>query len=366
MGKDYYKILGVDKKASQEEIKKAFRKLAHKYHPDKSNGNEEKFKEVNEAFQVLGNEEKRRRYDQFGADFEQQGGFGGGMSWEDFMRATRQGGFKANFSGFDLGDILGDLFGGGFGFADSNHRATNRKQRGNDIQVDLTIDFLEAVFGCEKKIKLLKKNACPVCSGTGVEPGSKVKTCDLCHGQGQIRKTQKSFFGTFQTVSTCPKCGGTGEIPEKLCQHCGGDGSVRAEVEYVIKIPAGINDNGVIKLTGKGEDLGVNSIAGDLYVRIHVKENKDFQRQGYDIYTEEHISIKQAILGDKIKIKSLDGEKKLVIPSGTQSQQLFKLKGLGVPHINSKRRGDQYVKIIVDIPKKISRQQRKILQELDI
>jgi molecular chaperone DnaJ len=216
MSKDYYKILGVGKGASSDEIKKAFRKLAHQYHPDKQGGSEEKFKEINEAYQVLGDAEKRKKYDQFGSDFEQQGGFGGAGSWEDFMRAARgqggqAGGFQFDFGGMDMGDIFGDLFGG------SRGRRAGRS-RGQDIQVDVQIEFREAAFGVEKEIHLMKQNDCAVCSGSGVEPGSSLKSCTVCHGRGQVEQVQRTIFGAMQTLVTCGNCGGRGQIPEKKVQ----------------------------------------------------------------------------------------------------------------------------------------------------
>jgi len=362
MSKDYYKILGIPKDASQDEIKKAFRKLAHKYHPDKQGGDEAKFKEVNEAYQVVGDEEKRKKYDQFGSDFEQQGGFGQGGNWEDFMRAARGqggGGFNANFGGMDFGDIFGDIF--GFGGGSGGGRG---QRRGNDVQVDVQLEFREAVFGVEKEIRLTKNNPCDVCGGSGNEPGSKVTTCSECHGQGQVRRVQQTILGAMQTVVTCSRCGGAGSVAEKSCKHCGGRGMTRSESNYSIKIPAGIDDGQSIRLSGKGESAGAGSQAGDLYVRVHVRAEKGFERDGDDIYTEVHISFVQATLGDKIEIDTLDGKKRLVIPEGTQSHQQFRLKGLGVPNVNSNRRGEQFIKIIVDVPKKISRGARKLLEEL--
>jgi len=360
MSKDYYKILGVDKNASQDEIKKAFRKLAHKYHPDKPAGDEAKFKEVNEAFQILGKEDKRQQYDQFGSDFAQQGGFGGGMDWNDFMRAARGGGGfqgNANFGGIDLGDLFGDIF--GFG---GDRRG--RTRRGNDIQVDVQLTFREAVFGVKKEINLTKNNACDVCSGSGMEPGSQMKTCSDCKGQGQVRRIQQTLLGAMQSVTTCTSCSGTGEVAENKCKHCDGIGMTRSKSDYQIQIPAGIDDGQSIRLEGKGEGAGVGSQPGDLYVLAHVKPEKGFERQNQDIYTEAHVSYPQATLGDKIQIDTLDGEKKLIIPAGTQSHQEFRLKGLGIPYLNRSARGDQYIKVIVDVPKKVSRKEKKILQDL--
>ncbi|HAT03834.1 MAG TPA: molecular chaperone DnaJ [Candidatus Magasanikbacteria bacterium] len=365
MSKDYYKILGVDKNASQDEIKKAFRKLAHKYHPDKQGGDEAKFKEVNEAFQVLGNENKRKQYDQFGADFAQQGGFGGGMNWDDFMRAARGqqggfgGGFQGNFGGIDLGDLFGDMF----GFSGGRTRSS-RQRRGNDIQVDVSLEFREAVFGIEKEIRLTKHNVCDVCNGTGAEPGSGSKKCSDCNGQGQVRHVQQTILGAMQSVVTCSTCEGTGQVPNKMCKHCGGDGAMRGESRYKVKIPPGISEGEMIRLSGKGEAVGVGSTPGDLYVRVHVRDERGYVREGDDIHTEIHISYPQAVLGDKVEIETLEGDKKLVIPEGTQSHQKFKLKGLGVPRLHHSGRGDQYVKVIIDVPKKISRKGKKLLEEL--
>lgn len=363
MGKDYYKILGVDKTASEDEIKKAFRKLAHKYHPDKKDGDEEKFKEVNEAFQVVGKADKRKQYDQFGADFAQQGGFGGGAGWEDFMRAARgQGGGGGNvhfdFGGMDLGDLFGDMFGFGGG------RGRQRSRRGSDIQVDVQIDFRDAVFGIEKEIKLNKNNDCDVCSGSGAEPGSHMKTCEQCDGQGQVRQMQRTILGSMQSVVSCPSCQGNGKQIDKKCKHCGGDGRVRNESVYKVKIPAGIDNGGTIRLSGKGESAGNGGQAGDLYVVVHVKTDKKFEREGYDIYTELRITYPQAVLGDKIEIDTLDGKKKLVVPEGTQSHQQIRLKGLGVPQLQGSGRGSHFVKVIVGVPKKVGRKAKKLLSEL--
>lgn len=356
MGKDYYKILNVEKGATADEIKKAFRKLAHKYHPDKKDGNEEKFKEVNEAYQVLGNEQKRKQYDQFGADFDQQGGFGGGAGWEDFMRAARGGGgMQFDFGDIDLGDLFGGMFGGG---------RRRRSRRGGDIQVDVQLEFREAVFGVEREIRLNKNNDCDVCTGSGAEPGSEVKKCEKCDGRGQVKRVQQTILGAMQTVGTCPSCAGAGEKAEKSCKHCGGDGRVRSESKYKVKIPAGIHDGGAIKLDGYGESGGVGAAAGDLYVVVHVQKDKVFQREGDDIFTDLHISYPQAVLGDKIEIETLDGRKKLVIPEATQSHQQIRLKGLGVPHLRGSGRGSHYVRVIVDVPKKVNRKTKKILEDL--
>lgn len=359
MSKDYYKILGVEKTASQDEIKKAFRKLAHKYHPDKQTGDEAKFKQVNEAFQVLGDDTKRQQYDQFGSTFDQQGGFGGGANWDDFMRAARGGGgFNANFGGINLNDLFGDMFGFGGGRG-------RRSARGNDVQVDIELDFKDAVFGIEKEIRITKNNACAVCSGNGAEPGSKMNTCGTCNGQGKVARVQQTMLGAMQTVSACHTCHGKGQSPEKACKHCGGDGVERSESLYNVKIPAGIDHGESIRLTGKGESAGAGTQPGDLYIRALVKPDPVFTRNGYDIYTEAHITYPQAVLGDQIEIETLDGEKKLKIPAGTQSHQQFRLKGLGVPHVRSGRKGDQFINVIVDIPKKVSRKAKNLIKGLE-
>jgi molecular chaperone DnaJ len=357
VSKDYYKILGVEKNASADEIKKAFRKLAHEHHPDKQGGDEAKFKEVNEAYQVLSNAEKRQKYDQFGSDFAEQGGFGGGMNWDDFMRAARGGqGGARGFDGMDLGDLFGAFgFGGGGG--------QRRQKRGNDVQVDVRLEFRDAAFGVEREIRLMKNNACDVCRGSGAEPGSTMKQCEECKGAGQVRRVQQTILGAMQTVNTCRICSGRGNTPEKRCKHCGGDGVVRSESRYTIKIPAGIADGESIRLTGKGETVSGGE-AGDLYVMVHVQDDPRFVREGFDIYTEKHISYPQAALGADVAVDTLDGEKTIKVPEGTQSGQRIRLKGLGVPYLQRSGRADHYVQIIVDIPKKVSRKARKLLEEL--
>lgn len=364
-GKDYYKILGVEKSASQDEIKKAFRKLAHKLHPDKPGGDEEKFKEVNEAYQVLGDETKRKQFDQFGSTFDQQGGFGGGAGWEDFMRAARGGGgFGGQNANFDFGNIdLGDLFGDMFGFGGGRSRGRGR-QGGKDIQVDVKLTFREAVFGTDKEIKLHKENTCDVCSGNGAEPGTEIKTCSECNGQGQVRRVQQTILGAMQTAVLCPTCHGQGKIPTKKCKHCGGDGRVKSESVYTVKIPAGIDNGEAIRLSGKGESGGAFGESGDLFIRVHVEEEKGFEREGFDIYTEAIIDYPLAVLGGTTEIDTLDGKKKLTIPEGTHSHQKFRLRGLGVPYLQRSGRGDQYINVIVDVPKKVSKKAKKLLEEL--
>lgn len=364
MSKDYYKILGVEKGANAEDIKQAFRKLAHKYHPDKQGGDEAKFKEINEAYQVLGNADKRKQYDQFGATFDQQGGFGGGMNWDDFMKQARQGGGFGNvgfdFGGVDLGDIFGDIFGfGGSG------RQSRRKKRGEDIAIDLQLDFKEAVFGASREIKLNRKILCPACNGDGKEPGSNFINCSECGGHGQVTRMQRTFLGTMQTSATCPKCGGVGKIPEKKCKRCAGPASGGGFVNEVqnlkIEIPTGVNNGDTLELPSHG-NAGAGGV-GSLYVNIFVKQSREFERDGWNIISRKKINAFQAMLGDVVDVETVDGTVELKIPEGTQSGTVFRLRGKGVKHANS--RGDQLVEVEVEIPRKLSRKARKALEEIE-
>jgi len=373
VSKDYYKILGIEKNASAEEVKKAFKKLAMQYHPDRPGGDEAKFKEINEAYQVLGDSSKRQRFDQFGADFDQQGGWNGsGANWEDVMNMFRQGGHgDGHVGGVDLGDIFGDLFGGGFSAQggptsgwSGRGRGGRRTQRGRDIQVDVEIDFKEAAFGTEREISLRKQTQCNVCGGNGSEPGSKMEKCATCNGQGQVVQTQHTFLGTMQTVNTCSDCHGRGEKPSKKCKNCGGDGILAKIISVKIKIPSGIDDGEVIRLSGYGEAVPHGGQSGDLYVRAHVRPLKGFNREGFDIYSEKEINFSQAVLGDKVEIETLDGMVKLVIPEGTESGQLIRLKGRGITELGRAGRGDHYVKVKIRVPRKISRDVKKKLEEL--
>ena len=360
MSKDYYKILGLDKNALADDVKKAFKKSAMQHHPDRPGGNEAKFKEINEAYQVLSDAAKRQRYDQFGSDFEQQGGFGGGMNWEDVMRQARgQGGQSQDF-GFDfgdLGDAFGDLFGGGRG-------RSRGPARGRDIQVDVEIDFKDAAFGVEKEISLRKQSKCDVCGGTGGEPGSKMETCATCKGQGKVVQMQRTILGSMQTVATCSDCHGRGERASKKCKHCDGSGVATKNSNIKIKIPAGIDNNQSIRLEGHGEAAPHGGQSGDLYVRAHVKTLKGFTRSGYDVYTEKEISYPQAVLGDHIEVETLDGIIKITVSEGTESGQQIRIKGRGIKYLERNAHGDHYVKIKIRVPKKLSREVKKKLEEL--
>lgn len=365
MSKDYYKILGVEKNASGDEIKKAFKKLALQYHPDRPGGDEKKFKEINEAYQVLSDNEKRQRYDQFGSDFEQQGGFGGGMSWEDFMRGARgQGGFQGGNFSFDFGGDLGDIFGDLFGFGGSRSRGAGARQRGQDIQVDIEVDFKEAAFGTEKEVQLRKQATCEVCGGSGAEPGSELENCGTCHGRGQVVQNQRTFLGTVQTVATCPTCQGRGKHARKKCKHCGGDGILAKTSAIKVKIPAGIDNGQSIRLTGQGEAAPHQGVNGDLYVVVHVRELKGFRREGYNIFSQKEISFSQAVLGDKVEVDTLEGLVNIIIPEGTESGQLIRLKGKGIMELGRNVRGDQYVEVKIRVPKRIDKTIRKLLEEL--
>ncbi|MEI6288474.1 MAG: molecular chaperone DnaJ [bacterium] len=361
MAQDYYKTLGVEKNASQEDVKKAFRKLAHEHHPDKQTGNADKFKEINEAYQTLGNEQKRKQYDQFGSAYNNNagGGFNSGNPY------GQSGGFRQGNVNFDFGDMgdLGDLF----SFFGGGQSRSAKVSRGEDMEIEIAIEFEESVFGVEKIIDLSKKVSCEYCGNTGAEPGSKIASCPTCNGTGQVHKIQQTILGNFQSTAVCSECHGTGKRPDKKCSKCRGTGSVYGTEKIKVKIPAGISSGQSIKLSGKGEQPDrPGGQAGDLYIHVRVRENKKFRRVGDDVFSESHISLTQAILGDSIGIETVDGEVKLKIHEGTQSHTQFRLRDKGVPHLNGRGRGDHLVDVIVDIPRSISRNTRKILEDLKI
>lgn len=363
MAKDYYKLLGVNNNASQDDIKKAFRKLAHEHHPDKKHGNEEKFKEINEAYQVLGDANKRAKYDQYGSAFEHGQAGGGAQGFEGFSGFSSDG-FNVNME--DLGDMfggLGDMF--GFGSARGGQgRAKNK--RGNDLEVVIAIDFLEAVFGIEKEMKLNKHVQCSHCHGNGIEPGAKIETCQTCGGKGQVNKIQRTIFGQMQVQMTCADCGGEGKTYSQKCSKCGGSGVLKEEVKIKVKIPAGIDDGQSIRLAGQGEAGQKGGGAGDLYLRIKVNKDKRFQREGYDILTKAEIGFTQAALGGKIEIETVDGRVTLKIPEGTQSGTVFKLKGRGVNRLHQGGRGDQLITVAVKTPTRLSKKQKQLLEEFGL
>lgn len=362
MGKDYYKILGVDKNAGADEIKKAFRKKAHEFHPDKAGGDEAKFKEANEAYQVLSDTKKRSQYDQYGSAFEHgqsQGGFSGFGDFRDFSGFTN--GFNVNAE--DLGDIFGGI-GDMFGFGGGQQRS--RSRRGNDIETVLTIDFHEAVFGTEKEIGLRKKVKCGHCHGNAAEPGTKIETCKTCGGSGRVTRVQRTILGNMQVQTACTACGGEGKSYAQKCSKCAGTGVVFEVVNLRVRIPAGIDQGENIRLSGEGEAGERGAAAGDLYLRINVRPDKRFERVGSDIKSSATITFAQAVLGDKIDIETVDGPVKLKIPAGTRSGSVFKLKGRGVSRLRSSGRGDHYAEVIIDIPKNLTKKQKELLKEMEL
>jgi len=362
MPTDYYDILGVSKNASAEEIKTAFRKKAHEHHPDKG-GDAENFKKLNEAYQVLGNTEKRQRYDQFGSAAFSQGGFGGGAGGYGGFSGFQNSGMNFDFE--DLGDMFGG-FGDIFGFGGGSRRSSKRPTRGRDLEMKTALDFMEAAFGTEKEISFSKNTTCHHCHGDGAEPGAKIETCRTCGGSGRVAHIQRTILGNIQTQSTCPACAGEGKTYSQKCSVCDGSGIHREQVKLKVKIPAGINEGESIRLSGQGEVGQKGAPAGDLYLRVQLKPHRKFVREGYDIKTEEVISVKQAILGDKIDVETIHGEVKLKIPEGTQSGTIFKLKEKGITRLHNRGVGDQYVKVTVKIPSSVSRKQRQLLEELGL
>jgi len=353
MAKDYYQILGISREASQDEIKKAYRKLAHKYHPDKG-GDEKKFKEINEAYQVLSDKEKKAQYDRFGRVFE--GGFEPGF---DFNWAWGKPGEDFDFDFGDLGDMVEEMF--GFG----GPRRKKDLKRGKDIEIDLEIPLEDTLKGKEKEITLAKMISCSRCQGTGAEPGTPINECFSCRGTGQVQQIKKTFFGSFTRYITCPECGGEGYRPEKPCNVCKGEGRVRGEEDIKIFIPAGVDTNQAIKIEGKGEAGKRAGKPGDLYCRIFVKKHPLFKRKGDDLYISCPISFSQAALGDEIEVSTLEGAKLLLkVPSGTESGKILRISGKGIPHFSGYGKGDMYVELIVKTPKRLTKEQKKLLDQL--
>jgi len=364
MSKDYYNILGVGKNASPDEIKKAFREKAHRFHPDKQGGDEAKFKELNEAYQVLGDQQKRSQYDQYGQTFEQAragGGFSGFEGFRDFSGFSN--GFNINMD--DLGDIMGG-FGDIFGFSAQGGQGRRRAKRGSDIEVAFTIEFKEAVFGVEREISLKKNITCPSCKGDGAEPGAGSATCATCHGSGRVIKTQRTILGNVQMQSTCPTCHGEGKIIKEKCRQCKGHGVVNEIANLKIKIPAGIDSGESIRYAGQGEAAAKGGQPGDLYIRIRVNPDKRFSRQGDDILSRAEISVATAALGGRIEVQTVDGVAELKIPEGTQSGRIFKLSDKGIQNLRGRGRGDQLVEVAVKIPTGLSRKQKEMLRDLGI
>lgn len=354
--RDYYEVLGVDKNATPDEIKKAYRKLAKKYHPDLNpddkEGAEQKFKEATEAYEVLSDAEKKQKYDQFGhAAFDPTagGGYGGG-------------GF-GGFDGFDMGDIFNSFFGGGFGGGQRSN--ANAPQRGRDITYNLDLTFEEACFGAEKDVTVNHLERCPSCQGSGAAAGTSPETCPACHGTGQVRSVQRTAFGSFQSVRPCDSCGGRGAIIKTPCTACHGEGSVRKPKKVRVKIPAGIDDGQQVYVRGEGDAGSKGGPSGDLILNIRVRRHKLFVRQGYDILCDYPISFVQAALGAEVQVPTVDGKVSYHIPEGTQPNTVFRLRGKGIPKINSTQRGDQYVTIKVEIPKGLNEKQKDLLRHFD-
>ncbi len=357
--RDYYEILGITKSADKAEIKKAFRKLAKLKHPDrnKSENADQEFKELQEAYEILSDENKRKAYDQYGHAGTQ--GFGGNAGYGGFNG-------QSGFEGYsDLGDIFSQFFGqdfGGFGFSGSQQRASNT--RGADIEAVLRIDFEEAVFGKYKTISYKLKNKCQNCDGLGAESPKDVKTCDTCKGSGRVTNIQRTFLGTIQTASVCPTCSGSGRIITKACRKCSGDGRVDSEENFKIKIPPGIPDGVTLRFTGRGNAGKKGGTAGDLYLTIEVEPDKELERRGDDIYSTINIDVHTAVLGKEIEIRSVRGDMTLEIPSGTQPGKIFRLSGKAGPKFRGKGNGDHYVQVNVKVPEKLNRTQRKLWEEL--
>lgn len=354
--RDYYEVMGVPKNASDDEIKKAYRKLAKKYHPDLNPGDkaaEAKFKELNEAYEVLSDADKRARYDQFGhAGVDPN--FGGGAGGSPFQ------------GDFDFGDIFNSVFGGGFGgFGGGRQQNPNGPRRGSDCEAYLEIDFEEAAKGCRKTVSYNRVEDCPDCGGTGAKKGTSPTTCSACGGTGRVRINQRTPFGVVQTQRTCDKCRGQGQVIDNPCKSCGGTGKQRKQKTLEINVPAGVADEQMLKVTGQG-NAGMNGgPAGDLLLRIKVRAHSIFERRGNDIWCELPITFTQAALGADVTVPTLDGDVSYRVHEGTQPGDVFKLKNRGVENLNGRGRGDQFVRVTIEVPKNLSKEQKDLLQRFD-
>lgn len=362
--RDYYDILGISKNASKEEIKKAYRKLAHQYHPDKNKGDDKKFKEINEAYEILYDDKKRTEYDTYGKTFSGASGQSGSGGF-DFSQGFDFSGFSRNGVGgqgfeFDFGDIFESFFGS------QPRTARSRGRRGADIAVDLGVSFEEAVFGTERKVILSKVSICPSCKGSGAEAGSEPVKCPACQGAGRVHETRRSIFGVIPTTKECPKCFGKGTIPSKKCHVCSGNGVLKRSEEISVKIPAGIRDGEAISLPSMGEAVA-GGTPGDLYVKVNVGKHPFFSRDGNNLVMDMEIKLTEAILGTEREIKTLDGAIKLKVPAGIDSGEILRVKGRGVPHgggFSPKNRGDLMIKVTVKVPKKISKKAKEAIEDL--
>lgn len=356
MSRDYYGILGIARSASPDDIKSAYRKLSKEWHPDKHKGDkkaEDKFKEINEAYEALSDPKKKQTYDQFGTTGNGAGGFGGGgqgFGGFDFS------GFTGGQGGADFSDLFEGFFGGG-------RRGGPREERGDDREIAITIDFMESVSGAQRDVSFKRLAKCPDCEGSGARKGSSLITCKECGGTGQVVRRAQSFFGVVQQAVVCPTCKGSGKIPEHACSTCDGEGRTSQTTTINIDIPAGIADGQSLRLKGEGDAGRRGATSGDLYIRIRVMADKRFERDGDDIRTAYTLSVPDAILGTEVPIETVLGSVKLKIPAGTQSGQLFRIKHKGMPVLNSSRFGDHYVTVTVEIPSKLSREEKKLLEE---
>ncbi len=354
--KDYYNLLGVDKSASKDDIKKAFYKLAAKYHPDKKGGDEAKFKEINEAYQTLSDEKKRKEYDTYGQTFNGQGPMGGQGGFGGFGGFNQSDFADMQFDFGDLGDIFGDMFGGQGG--------GSRQKRGRDISLEIDVPFTEAIFGTERNVLLSKVSTCKTCTGSGAKVGTKKKTCTTCNGQGKVHDVKRTFMGNFQTVRTCDHCRGVGQIPEEKCHDCKGHGVVNSREEVNIAIPAGMGNGEMIRMSQMGEAVS-GGVSGDLYVKINVTPHKIWKREGNDLAITHEIKLTDALLGVKHTIDGLDGKVDIEVSAGAQTGEILRVKGRGVPHIHDKgRRGDILVKLNIHMPKKLSRKAMELVEGL--
>lgn len=365
MAKDYYKILNIARNASKDEVKKAYRKLAHKFHPDKG-GDEKKFKEINEAYQILSDERKRAQYDQYGTAFDQAGGGAqhGGFEWPGGFRMDFGGGGGADgrgFPDFDLSDMFEDMFTGGAGTS----RRKAATERGRDLRIGLEISFEDSIMGAKKEIRLSRLVRCARCSGSGGEPGAKIETCATCQGKGNIQKTQRTFLGSFTQVSVCTDCKGEGKKPSQHCSECTGRGVTEKEEILEIFIPRGIRDGEILKMTGKGDAAAAGRSPGDLYIEIHVLTHPRFRRQGDDIVMSLPVKVSHAILGGSVDVETLDGAIRLKVPESTQPGDVLSVRGRGAWHTSGYGRGDLLVEIKVEIPKRLSKHAKETLQSLE-
>ncbi|OGG79170.1 molecular chaperone DnaJ [Candidatus Kaiserbacteria bacterium RIFCSPLOWO2_01_FULL_54_13] len=350
--KDYYQVLGVTKTATEDDIKKAFRTLAHKYHPDKKGGDEKKFKEVSEAYAILSDKKRRAEYDTYGKTFAGGGahqGFGG----FDFSNFRGFEGFGQGGVEFDLGDIFGEFFGS---------TGSPRGRRGRDISIDIELPFRESVFGTERRVLIAKTALCSICGGTGASKGSKTISCTVCNGKGNIRESRNSFFGTFTSARSCPHCHGKGEVPEKPCEICRGVGVAKREEEIRVVVPGGVEDGEMIRMPGRGE-AAPGGGAGDLYVKLHIKPDPRFSREGNNLVTALPIKLTDALLGGEYRIRSLDGEEVLQVPAGVSHGEVLRIRGKGIPYGRGAR-GDLLVEIDIEFPKKLSKSARDLVEKL--